>query len=129
MTVIHTNFDHNFGHIFAVISVPKAPVDVEITAINGKGAYNITWDIEETPGLGYFKIWCEIKTVLRECGQVPAHVRSFDLVIEDPASVYILKVFVEAYGASDNTGGLSRAVEITVSQSKLFIGFQCEMYH
>ncbi len=112
-----------------MITVPRRPTDVEITTIHGKGAYTITWDIEETPGLGYVKIWCEIKGDLRECGQVPAHARSFDLAIEDPASVYILTVNVEAYGASGNTGGLSRSVEITVSQRKLFIGFQFSMHH
>ncbi len=89
-----------------------------ITAINGKGSYKITWDIEETPGLERFEILCEIKAQMRKCGEVPADVRSFDLVIADPASVYTLKVYVQAYGASGTRGELSRPVETTVSQRK-----------
>ncbi len=99
-----------------------------VTAINGSGAYRLTWDFEETPGLVFFDIACAKRGQLEKCGEAPADARSFDLVLEDPASVYKLRVHVVAFAAPEIGGDLSRPVEITVSQSKLSIGCQCFMH-
>lgn len=98
-----------------IITVPKQPTNVKVSPTDNSSVFKITWEIKESPGLGYFTVLYKWNSIFTHSPHIPATSRSYHLVIEEPTTAQELSVEVVPYGVSGNMGIASTKVKITVS--------------
>ncbi len=108
------------GCSFLAIIAPNQPTNVKISKTDNSSVLEISWEIKESPGLGYFTVMYHMKGTYTRSRHISAAKRSVKLLVKDPETVQKISLVVEPYGASGNIGRASSVAGITVSERKSY---------